>query len=127
MRRRGPPARGLPGATGPPGRTPPFWRRAGRPVPPGASGGSALAGLSASGGPASQPGEHGSVSGYLERPAAPPSPVAFLGWPGQALAAPAGCSCGGVGYPAAFRAANKAGPRRKRLARGLPFTRVEIN
>lgn len=114
-----PPARGLPGARGPVRP-----RRAGRALAAGAGCGPLA------GGRAAQLGESCSVTSYLEGPAAPRRaafPGHVFGGPAQALEVPASYSRGGVGFLAALHAANKAGPRRKRLARGLPFTRVEIN
>ncbi|XP_032544844.1 translation initiation factor IF-2-like [Chiroxiphia lanceolata] len=85
-------------------------------------------GLGADEGLTPKPGERNSITGYLEEPAEPrratfPGPRFWGGPPElhhQCLqAAPAAAA---AGSPAVLRAANKAGPRRKRLARGLPFT-----
>lgn len=98
-----------------PHRTPPCWRRPRRSPRPGSG-----CGLVAGGRFTPRPGERGSISGYLEEPAGPLSLLTFEGWPARAAAgAPAGCSCSGAGSPAALRAADKAGPRRKEISSGF--------
>lgn len=116
-RQPGPPARALPGARG---RTEPR-RAAGGPGTPRAS--AVAAGSWTQLRPASAfnhrlPGGAGRAT----------FPTHVCGVAARAAAgAPAGCPCGGAGSPAALRAANKAASRRKRLARGLLFTPVEIS
>lgn len=102
--------------------------RGARPSPAALAAGRAFA-AGAGCGPA-PPGESRPVAGYLAGPAAPRRaafPGHALRGAAQALEAPASCCRGGAAFPAALQAADKAGRRRKRLARGLPFTRVEIS